>query len=102
VTVLHPVVSFGIVLGISVLALVVGPNSHSSTRFTKFIRTPVYEVLPSTELLSEDRFLAITHASRKQAGWRDHTITLAYGLDYAFVCLLLAMLSFHYRNLKRD
>jgi hypothetical protein len=38
----------------------------------------------------------------KQAGWLDHLITLAYGLDYALVFLLLATWSFHYRSLKRD
>jgi hypothetical protein len=58
--------------------------------------------LPSTTLLSEDRFLSITQAALKQAGWLDHLITLAYGLDYALVFLLLAMWSFHYRSLKRD
>jgi ABC-type transport system involved in multi-copper enzyme maturation permease subunit len=102
VTLLHPVVTFGIVLGLSVLAMVVAPGSLSASRFTRFIRIPVYEVLPSTSLLSEDRFLSITHASLKQVGWRDHATTIAYGLDYALVCLLLAMLSFHNRNLKRD
>ena len=64
-------------------------------------KLPVY-VLPSTTLLSEDRFLSITEASLKQAGWAEHLTTIAYGLDYALVVLLLAMWSFHYRSLKRD
>ena len=102
VTVFHSVVTFGIVLGLSVLALMVAPTSRSSTIMMRFIRIPLYQVLPSTTLLSEDRFLSITHASLKQVGWLDHATTLAYGLDYALVCLLLAMLSFHYRSLKRD
>jgi len=53
-------------------------------------------------LLSEERFLTITHAALKQATWLEHLTTLAYGLDYALVFLLLAIWSFRYRSLTHD
>jgi ABC-type transport system involved in multi-copper enzyme maturation permease subunit len=102
VTFMHPVLSFGIVLVISVLASMAAPTAPASSIFRHWLRTPIWVVLPSTTLLSEDRFLSITQAALKQAGWLDHLIALAYGLDYALVFLLLAMWSFHYRSLKRD
>jgi len=102
VTLLHPVMAFGMVMLMGVLALMVVPTSLASGRFPAWLREPIYVLLPSTSLLSEDRFLTITQASLKQAGWLEHATTLAYGLDYALVFLLLAMWSFHYRSLKRD
>ena len=102
VTVLNPVVTFGGVLILAVLAAMLAPASHAFGMIARFVRTPLYFLLPSTTLLSEDRFLSITHDSLKQTGWLDHATTLAYGLDYALVCLVLAMWSFHYRSLRRD
>jgi ABC-type transport system involved in multi-copper enzyme maturation permease subunit len=102
VTFMNPVVSFGIIAVISVLAGMATPTAHASGMLRPWLRTPLWVILPSTTLLSEDRFLSITKAALKQAGWLDHLITLAYGLDYALVFLLLAMWSFHYRSLKRD
>jgi ABC-type transport system involved in multi-copper enzyme maturation permease subunit len=102
VTFMHPVVSFGIIAVVSVLAEMVTPTAHTSSILRPWLRNPLWVILPSTTLLSEDRFLSITQAALKQAGWLDHVITLAYGLDYALVFLLLAMWSFHYRSLKRD
>jgi len=68
----------------------------------RYLLHGIYWVLPSTNLLSETRFLEITKASLKPTGWLEHGITVAYGLDYAIVFLLVAMWSFHYRSLKRD
>lgn len=102
VTLLHPVVTFGIVIVLAVLAAMIAPGSGDASRFAVWIKTPLYMILPSTTLLSEDRFLTITHAALKQTGWLEHATTLAYGLDYALVFLVLAMWSFHYRSLKRD
>jgi ABC-type transport system involved in multi-copper enzyme maturation permease subunit len=102
VTVLHPVLSFAIVAIISVVALIVVPGQEVNNKFLAGLKNSLYIVLPSTTLLSEDRFLSITEASLKQTGWAEHLTTLAYGLDYALVVLLLAMWSFHYRSLKRD
>jgi ABC-type transport system involved in multi-copper enzyme maturation permease subunit len=102
VTLMHPVVTIGIVMVISVLAPRVMPSAGDAGRLAAWWKTPLYVILPSTGLLSEDRFLTITRAALKPVGWLEHAITLAYGLDYALVCLVLAMGSFHYRSLKRD
>jgi ABC-type transport system involved in multi-copper enzyme maturation permease subunit len=102
VTVLHPVVTMGITLIVAVVALIVEPTGQAVTSHWKYLRWPLWITLPSTSLLSEERFLTITHASLKQAGWLEHLTTLAYGLDYALVLVLMAMWSFHYRSLTRD
>jgi hypothetical protein len=60
---------------------------------------PLWFWLPSTSLLSEDRFLTITLASLKQTVWIEHLATLVYGMDYALVFALIAMWSFHPRSL---
>jgi hypothetical protein len=62
----------------------------------------LYAVLPSTELLSEDRFLTITKESLQKVTWDVHAITLGYGLNYALVFFLLAVWSFQRRSLSRD
>ena len=102
VTVLHPVVTMGITLIMAVVALIVEPTGRAVTSHWNDLRLPLWIVLPSTSLLSEDRFLAITHASLKQVGALEHLTVLSYGLDYALVFVLIAMWSFHYRSLTRD
>ena len=101
VTMMHPVFAFGIVLVTSVLAGMVSPVAGSG-HFPEWLRQGLYVVLPSTNLLSESNFLSITQATLKQMAWSDHLVTLAYGLDYALVCFLLAVWSFRYRSLSRD
>jgi len=102
VTVFHPVVTMGITLILAVIIQMVEPTAQAVTSNWKYLRWPLWVTLPSTALLSEERFLTITHASLKQAGWLEHLTTLSYGLDYAAVLLLFAMWSFHYRSLTRD
>jgi ABC-type transport system involved in multi-copper enzyme maturation permease subunit len=102
VTVLHPLVTMGVVLLLAVVALVVEPGGRVVHNHWQYLRVPLWVVLPSTSLLSEDRFLTITHAALKQTTWLEHLTTLAYGLDYALIFLLLAIWSFHYRSLTRD
>ncbi|HUL17572.1 MAG TPA: ABC transporter permease subunit [Terriglobales bacterium] len=102
VTVLHPLVSWGIVILVAVGAKITAPSVSVAKPALRWIKEIVYVILPSTGLLSEDRFLTIKDASLRQATWLEHLTTLSYGLDYAFVFLLLAMWSFHYRSLKRD
>jgi ABC-type transport system involved in multi-copper enzyme maturation permease subunit len=102
VTVLHPVMTMGIIVFLAVLALIVEPGVNAAHSHWQYIRIPLWILLPSTSLLSEERFLTITHASLKQATWLEHLTTLCYGLDYALVFLLLAIWSFHYRRLTRD
>jgi ABC-type transport system involved in multi-copper enzyme maturation permease subunit len=103
VTLIRPIVTMGIVALLALgAAMVSSPNLTPHRVVLRQLVRGLYWILPSTNLLSESRFLEITHASLKQAGWLEHLTTIAYGLDYALVCLVLAMWSFHYRSLKRD
>jgi ABC-type transport system involved in multi-copper enzyme maturation permease subunit len=102
VTVMHPVIAWAITVIIAVMANVVAPTAQTETIWKAWIRDPLYAILPSTGLLSESRFLSLTQSTLKPMGWLDHVTALSYGLDYALVCLLLAMWSFHYRSLRRD
>ncbi len=99
VTVLHPVFVMGIVV---VLTTLVAIFQQASGRIPAWVRLPVHLVLPLTNLLSEERFLAITRASLKPYPWTNHLTALTYGLNYAFVWFLLAVLLFQYRSLSRD
>ncbi len=102
-TVAHPVITWAFTLIVGVAAAMVVPGTNPPANLAlRWLETAIYYFLPSTSFLSEDRFLIIRHASLRQITWAEHATTLAYGLDYAFVCLLLAMWSFHYRSLKRD
>jgi ABC-type transport system involved in multi-copper enzyme maturation permease subunit len=99
---LHPVFSFGIVMVVSVLASMLGPASDLGAFVPAWLRGAVYAVLPSTDLLSETRFLTITQARLKLVPWTNHAIALAYGLDYALVFFLLAVWAFRRRGLVRN
>lgn len=99
VTVLHPVFVMGIIV---VLATLVETFQRASNHIPGWIRLPVHLVLPLTNLLSEERFLVITRASLKPFPWTNHLTALTYGLNYAFVWFLLAVLLFQYRSLSRD
>jgi len=102
-TVAHQVLSWGLtlMLGVAAALVVPGPDQPHNLAL-RWLKTGLYYALPSTDFLSEDRFLTIKHATLRQTGWLEHLTTVAYGLDYAVVILLLAMWSFHYRSLKRD
>jgi ABC-type transport system involved in multi-copper enzyme maturation permease subunit len=102
VTLIHPIATMGVVLILAVVALLVEPSGKVMHNHLQYLKVPLWILLPSTSLLSEERFLTITHAALKQASWTEHLTTLAYGLDYALVVLLLAVWSFHYRSLTRD
>lgn len=98
-TLIHPVFVMGIVIILATLVEVLGsPYSHVPA----FVRIPGHLLLPMTNLLSEDRFLVITKASVKPFPWTAHLTALAYGLDYALVCFVLAAFLFQYRSLTRD
>ncbi len=99
VTVLHPLFVMGIVL---VLATLIQIFDSASRLIPNWVRLPVHLFLPLTNLLSEDRFLVITRASVKPYPWTSHLTALAYGLDYALVCFLLAVLVFRRRGLSRE
>jgi ABC-type transport system involved in multi-copper enzyme maturation permease subunit len=102
VTVMHPLVAWAITVIVAALAMIVAPSGRSWSPHVEWLRKALYTILPSTGLLSENRFISITEASLKPMTWLDHLTALAYGLDCALVCLLLAMWSFHYRSLRRD
>jgi hypothetical protein len=102
-TLAHPVLSWVFTLLLGVAAMLVVPSEEPITKAAlRWLSTGLYYVLPSTQFLSEDRFLNIKQATLRQTGWAEHLITLTYGVDYALVVLLLAMWSFHCRSLKRD
>ncbi len=63
--VMHPIVSFAIMLVIMVLELIVAPGS-GALYLPVWLKAGLYAVLPSPNLLSETRFLTITEASLKQ------------------------------------
>jgi ABC-type transport system involved in multi-copper enzyme maturation permease subunit len=102
VTMMHPMTAFGIVLLTANLAFMAQPGLRSQGLLLGSLKTVAYMLLPSTGLLSESRFLTITQASLQKVTWDVHAITLAYGLDYALVCFLLAVWSFRRRSLIRD
>jgi ABC-type transport system involved in multi-copper enzyme maturation permease subunit len=101
-TLVHPTVAMGVLLVLYLLTASVGPRSFEWTPKLHWLKTAFYYLLPSTNLLTEERFLSLRQAAVKQASWSQHALSLAYGLDWAFILLLLAMWSFHYRSLRQD
>jgi len=103
VTLLRPVAVMGLVVIVALGAAVVSSPMYETRRpVLRQLMRGVYWLLPSTNLLSESRFIELTKASLEKVRWMEHLTAIAYGLDYALVLLLLAMWSFHYRSLKRD
>jgi ABC-type transport system involved in multi-copper enzyme maturation permease subunit len=100
-TFLHPILVFAAALLAALGAWMAGPESNAAW-MPAWLKHGLYAVLPSTGLLSESNFLAITSSSLKQMSWLDHATALAYGLDYALVLFLLAAWSFRRRGLTRE
>jgi ABC-type transport system involved in multi-copper enzyme maturation permease subunit len=100
-TYVHQAVAMAAVWAMAVLVAVVTP-SGASQLIPDSLRVPIYYLLPSTNLLSESRFLTITEASVHHISWLQHLTALAYGLDYAAVWLLLAIWSFRRRGITSD
>lgn len=98
-TVIHPVLVMGIVI---VMTTLVSVFASASTHIPLWLRTPIHLFLPLTSVLSEERFLVITKASLRPFPWTNHLTALAYGVDYALVCFLLAVFVFQRRSLVRD
>jgi len=101
VTVMHPILAFCIVLVTMIAAALVAPG-NPQTFMPAWLRTGLYYILPSSNLLSETRFLTLTRATLKAATWGEHATSLAYGLNYALVCFVLAAWIFRSRSLSRD
>lgn len=102
VTFLHQVASFVVVLVIFILPFMLKPGDNRLAFLPGSVRSVAYVLLPSTGLLSEDRFLAITRASLNKIGWDIYAVAVGYGLDYALVFFLLAIWSFRRRTLSRE
>jgi ABC-type transport system involved in multi-copper enzyme maturation permease subunit len=100
-TVLHPIFVIAVVAVLATLIPMV-PFVTALSRFPNWLRLAVHLILPLTDVLSEQRFLTITRAALKPFPWTSHLTALAYGLDYALVCFVLAVVVFQYRNLSRD
>jgi len=101
VTMMHPIIAFCIVLVMMIATGLVAPGS-TATFIPDWLKTGLFYILPSSNLLSETRFLTITRATLRAALWSDHVTALVYGLDYALVCFVLAAWIFHSRSLSRD
>ena len=102
VTVMHPVFAFVIVMFEDMIAGMVSPSSMTLSFLPEWLRRGLFVLLPSVNLLSEGRFLAITSAKLQQAPWTEHLTGLAYGLNYALVCMLLAFWAFRRRSLAQE
>jgi ABC-type transport system involved in multi-copper enzyme maturation permease subunit len=99
VTMIHPILVMGVVI---IVATLVQVFAAASTHIPLWLRTPIHLILPLTSVLSEERFMVITKASLRPFLWSNHFTALAYGLDYALVCFLLAGFVFQRRSLVRD
>ena len=99
VTVMHHILVMGIIV---VLATAVQIFAGTTSHIPAWVRLPVHVVLPFTNLLSEERFMVITKASLRPFPWTSHLTLLAYGVNYALVCFLLAVFVFRRRSLVRD
>jgi hypothetical protein len=97
---IHPVLALAGILVMAFLASIVGPGAPPAW-MPDWVRVALYAILPSTGLLSEGRFLEISEASVHATPWTVHLTSLAYGLDYAAACFLLAVLVFRRKNLTR-
>ena len=102
VTVMHPILAFGIKLVISVVTSMLDPSSRPPSYLPVWLRAGLYDLLPSTGLLSEGKFLAITQSSLQKTPWTDHLTALAYGVDYALVFVVLAVWLFRHRSLAQE
>ena len=101
-TVAGPVVSMVVVLAIAILGDMVLPSTPAWKPWLMWLKHGLYYVLPSMELLSEERFLSLRQATLHPMKWQEQAVSVLYGWDYALVVLLVAMWSFHYRTLRRD
>ncbi len=101
-TAVHPVMGMAAILVLSILIGVVGPEAPAWYPKLAWLKTGLYYLLPSTNLLTEHRFLSLRQASLKQTTWLEHATSLGYGLDITLIVLLLAMWAFHYRSLRQD
>jgi ABC-type transport system involved in multi-copper enzyme maturation permease subunit len=101
VTLMNPVAVMGIVAALlSLIQFLVAASAISDV--PPWIRVPLHLALPLTPVvLDEGRFFTMTQAALHRYPWTDHMTALAYGLNYALVCFLLAVAMFRHRSLTR-
>jgi ABC-type transport system involved in multi-copper enzyme maturation permease subunit len=100
VSFMHPLFAMALVLVMATLVALVSPaNTHA---LPQWLQIPLWVLLPSTGLLSEDRFFVITASALKKVSALEHLTSLAYGLNCALVLFMLAVWSFRNRSLSRD
>ena len=99
VTLLHHVAVMSIVI---ILVSLVRFFESAPATIPAWIREPAHIILPLTNLLSEEHFLTVTRASVRPFPWTNHLIALTYGVNYALVFFLLAVVVFQRRGLSRD
>jgi len=101
VTFLHPIVTMAVAAIISLVAWVL--VSPGAANYPAWIRVPLHVILPLTpSVLSEDRFFSMTQQTLQRYPWAFHATALVYGLNYAFVCFLLAAFLFERRSLAGE
>lgn len=101
VTFLHPLVTMGIAAVIGLVTWVLA--TPGAGNYPQWFRVPLQVVLPLTHsVLSEDRFFSMTQQTLHRYPWAFHATALAYGLNYALVCFLLAAFLFERRSLASE
>ena len=101
VTFLHPIVTLGVAAVISSVNWVM--VTPGAANYPAWIRVPLHVILPLTHsVLSEDRFFSMTQQTLQRYPRAYHATALAYGLNYALVCFLLAAFLFHRRSLAGE
>jgi hypothetical protein len=86
-------------MAVAILAALV--SGGTSQILPVWLSRSLYAVLPSIGLLAESRFFNLTQGTSRALQWREHVMILAYGLDYAVLCLLTSSLLFRRRALTR-
>jgi Cu-processing system permease protein len=99
-TFLGPFVAVGATLLVTIGAMLVEGNGAPSRLPHAWVVALRY-LFPSIGLLSEERFLTVTHSTLRPMRLTDHLIALSHGLDYALVMLALAAWIFRRRPLVR-
>jgi len=101
VTFLHPLVTMAVVgMIISLIRILASPGAAN---YPGWMRVPLHVALPfTTSVLSEDRFFSMTQQSLHRYPWTFHATAIAYGVNYAFLCFILAALMFQSRSLAGD
>lgn len=101
-TVVGAVATMATVMIVAIAGEMVLPGTPDWKPWLMWLKHGLYYVLPSMQLLSEERFVSLREAALHPMKWQEQATSLLYGFDYALVVLLLAMWSFHYRTLRRD